>query len=259
MKAPPAKRDDGIKVLRKAVQLLEALTPDRPSQPLGAIARTVGLNSATARRILATLEEQGLVAQHPSTREYSLGLRLLELGSRVTHGLLLRQVARPIMSELAAEADESVYLGVYDAGDVVYIEIVECAHQLRLIVRVGERLPAHVAGTGKVLLANVPPEELHAFLQRPLERYTANSEASVAALQAHLQMIASRGYDISCDEHLPGVSSVAAPIRDPGGSVIAALSLCGPSSRLPEDQLHRLAPRVMAAAQQISTAMGYQT
>ena len=253
---PEARRDPGVKVLRKAIQVLETFTPDRPSLPLGFIAKAVGLNPATAWRILGTLEEKGLITHDPDTREYSLGLKVLELGSRVAHSHLLRRVARPVMTELRDECGESVYLGVYDAGDVVYLDIVESPHPLRIVVRVGDRLPSHCTGTGKVLLAYLPQEELRTFLRRPLQRYLPTSPGTAAELLPHLATTLQAGYGVSSEEHFQGISSVGAPIWDRLGHVIAALSLCGPSQRLPETELHRLAPRVLAAARQISQALG---
>lgn len=245
-----------VKSLQKAAQLMDALTDDRPDLSLSELARLCALHPSTARRLLATLEAAGLVQQDKRSHRYSLGMKLFELGHRVERRLELRAAARGVMRELVDRVEETAYLSTCQEGEVYYIDIVESAQTIKLTARIGQRLPLHSTGTGKVFLAAMSGEELGAILSRPLTRFTEFTICEAEKLRSELAEIRARGYAFTCEEHEIGASSVAAPIYDQHDRVIAALAISGPAYRLPRERLIELGPEVKEAALHISFNMG---
>lgn len=249
-------RDGTVKSIVKAVDILSFLASSDAGQPLGAVSRELGMHPTTARRLLMSLQHTGMVHQDSESRLYFLGLRLLELGSRVPQQNNLVQRARPVLEQLVQECMETAYLAVYNEGSVVYLDTVECERTIKTTVQIGQSRPAHTTGTGQVLLSHLSDDALRAFVAQPLEKRTAKTITDETALRAALDRIRRDGYAVTVGEHDEGVSSVAAPIMDFTGRVVAAISLSGPSYRLDEAALSRMAASVTKAARQISTKMG---
>jgi DNA-binding IclR family transcriptional regulator len=158
--------DYSIAVLDRALDVLEALADG--SEPLGVteLARRVGATKSAAYRILANLERRGYVSKDAATARYSLGTRLAYLGQRSLGTFDLRQVAHPVMEDLHRRFHETVNLGVMEGDEVVYIDMVESHHGLRMAARVGARDYVHATALGKAMLAFQPPEGRQRRLQR---------------------------------------------------------------------------------------------
>lgn len=245
-----------MKSLQKVAQLLDAFTVEKPEMALSELAGLCGLHPSTARRLLMTCEAVGFIAQDPISRRYRLGMKLFELGHRVGEQIELRRTARPYLEEIMERTHESAYLSVVEDGEVLYIDRVESPQAVKLTSFVGQRLPLHSTGTGKALLAYLPPAQLETVLSRPLPRFTPRTICDPSDLRRELERIRARGFSTTLDEHLEGAFSVAVPIFGTGGTVIAAVGISGPSYRVTEAQMIPFARVVATAARRFSLEMG---
>lgn len=252
------KRNNGVKVLHKAAAVL-ACFENQQEWSLTALSEQLGWHVATLHRILLTLEEIGYLQREKSSRRYRLGLKLIKLGLKSLEGLDLAKVAHPTMEDLSRRCGETVYLAGVQGEDVVYLDVVHPERPVRITADIGARRPLHSTGTGKVLLAYASPKLLAQVLSRPLPALTPHTITSRARLEQELVAIRQHGYAISFQEHSVDVASVAAPVLDATGAVVAALSVSAPAFRLPLEALHALAPTLKSAAMEISNQLGAAT
>lgn len=248
--------DPSLKSLAKIAQLLNTFSFDRQEWALSELAAACQLHPSTARRLLLSCESVGFIAQDPVSRRYRLGLQLFELGSRVGEQLELRTVARPYLKRLVELTQESAYIALFDHGQVLYIDRVDSPQPVRLSSHIGQRLPLHSTGTGKVFLAYLPDHELEQLLARPLERFTRNTICDPDQLRQDLARTRERGFAITVDEHLEDTFSLAAPIVNKGGRVFSALTVCGPRYRISDEQWDQFAAVLTAEARRLSSEMG---
>ncbi|GAA4008991.1 IclR family transcriptional regulator [Streptomyces sp. NBC_01352] len=213
---------------------------------LGQISSRSGLPRSSVHRILQQLVSARWLQRHDN--EYTLGLRMFEIGSLVVHRTRLTDVARPFMQQLRASTGHVVHLALLDEHDVVYLEKVGGAFGSTLPSRVGGRLPAHCTGVGKVLLAYSPRPVVDQYLKEGLCRRTPASIATQEALEAAMVRIRNCGYSTEVGEVVPGVACVAAPILELD-TAVAAVSVCGPRERV---RVEELKYRVMWTAAEIS-------
>jgi IclR family acetate operon transcriptional repressor len=164
------------------------------------------------------------------------------------------------MEDLQTESAETVNLGVPAPDAVIYIDVVERPHGLRMSTEVGRREPYHATALGKAIAAHWPEFEtqLEALLAHgPLAKKTPRTIVDPLTLRRELEATRARGYAIDDEESESGVRCVGAPVFDHRGAVIAAISLAGPASRLPASRIAALGPKVVAAARRISAGMGF--
>lgn len=248
----------GAQVVDRVADILEAFLWLGPELGVSELARAIGLTKATAHRLLASLRNREFVAQDPATRRYRLGMRMWELGAIARASMDWLAEAKPELEVLAAQIGETAHLAVLDDDQVLYVEKVESVHSLRMPSQVGRRLPAHCTGVGKALIAFLPEDRLSAVIaHRGLPRFTAHTITDPVALNAALETIRANGYATDNEEIEEGLRCIGAPVRDHTGAVIAAISIAGPASRLPEDDTPRLAAQVRSAADAISNRLGY--
>ena len=236
--------------LQRAVALLDQF--DRQRQELGAseLARLSGLNKGTTHRLAQALVSLQLLEQDPDSRQYRLGVRLLELGSMVSAGRDIRERAKPVLDRLTEECGETTYLLVYREGRAVCVERIEGIHLLRdLATEVGSVLSMNVGAAPVAMLAHLPEEEQRQYIERCVPA------AERRDLEAELGEVRARGYSTVMNAIEEGHGGIAAPIYDRHGDVCAALSIGGLVRRL-EENVDTLGPAAVAAAQEISRLMG---
>jgi DNA-binding IclR family transcriptional regulator len=255
----PAGERYAINSVLRASQILESFSLEKPTSTHAEISRNLGLNKAAVTRLLFSLEKAGLLERDPESGRYGLTIKLYQIGSVYINLTGIPQAARPHLSELAARCNESTHLSILRENEVVYIDKVECSRPIRMMSYVGRKLPAYCTGTGKVLLAHLSEEELKAYLRTvQLKRRTGNTITRVADLRAELEKVRRSGYAMDYAENEGEVLSLAAPIRDRSGKVVAAVSTAGPVYRMAENgALERFVPLVMRAADLISRRLGY--
>ena len=172
----------------------------------------------------------------------------------------LRRQARPILEELVSKCNETAYLAVAEGADVVYVLMHETTHTVRVIPRLGHRLPAYCTASGKIQLAFESQDRLRAlFKDRLLRRLTANTIIDLDRLLEHLGDVAHQGFAVDNEELEEGVCCVAAPVRDYSHKVVAGIGLSGPVSRFsPERIQNELVPLVREAGTKVSKRLGYE-
>jgi len=247
-----------VRSVLRALELLQAFTPDEPELGVTDLAHRLGINKSTVYRLLVTLEMGKFVQRDPTTGKYRLGIKLFELGSLVQNLLELRKVARPHLERLQEQCRETIHLAVLDEGQVLYIDKLESPRPVQMYSRVGRRAPAHCTGLGKVLLASLQPEEVDAIIARNgLKRYTENTITDPRKLHDHLALVRQRGYAMDKGEHEELIRCAAAPIHDHTGKVVAAVSITTIGVRFDPRRMDELARLVCETATQISYDLGY--
>lgn len=241
-----------------AVRVLCAFTATEPELGVSELARRLGLGKSTVHRLLSTLAERNLIEQNPGNGRYRLGLKVYELGTIVSSRLNLHEAVAMHIDGLRDLTGETVHVGILDGREVVYVERRESPQTLRLFGEVGHRNLAHCTSTGKVLLASLEDEALDEILESTaLESRTPHTVTDPAELHRDLESIRERGFALNINEAEVGVASIAAPIRDSSGKVIAAISVAGPTLRFQQDALGRLTSAVLQTAKEISSRLGH--
>ncbi|WP_448143018.1 SMP-30/gluconolactonase/LRE family protein [Stenotrophomonas bentonitica] len=247
----------GAQALSKGLSLLTLIADAPHPLPFGELSRYSGLPKSTLHRILQTLIEYRLVRTDEASQTYRLGTRLFEMAHQVWSDFDLRSAAEPELLRLREMAQETTRLGVLEGRDILIIDQRDHVQAMRLANGVGSRLPALATAIGKAVMSHRPPEELQRYLTAtPLQPLTPHSILSLEALQRELDLIKARGYAVSVEESALGVSGVAAPILDHRGEAIGAVSISGPSFRLPLERLHALGRDVIEAARRIAGNVG---
>jgi DNA-binding IclR family transcriptional regulator len=238
-------------VVARALRILGAFTPDRPSLTLSDLARHTDMPISTVHRLAAELLAWGALERDPSGC-YSIGLRLWEIGSLAPRGLGLRECALAYLEDLSQVTHENVQLAVRDGTEVVFVERIAGSKAVPVLTRVGGRFALTATGVGLVLLAHAPTEIQDTVLAGPIASYTELTMTDPHQIRAALAETRARGYAISDRQVTMDALSVAAPIHDGQGSVIAAVSLVvHHDGALP----HALAPLVRTSARAISRAL----
>jgi IclR family pca regulon transcriptional regulator len=241
-----------VQSLERGLAVIKAFDHDHPRLTLSDVARRTGLARAAARRFLHTLVELGYVATDGKT--FTLRARVLELGYAFLSSLSLPELAHPHMEALVAQVEASCSMSVIDGEDVFYIARVPTKHRLvSVTIPVGTRFPAYATAMGRVLLAAKSDEELEAFLESAdLQVIVPKTVTDPARLRQAVRAVRSQGYAIVQEELREGLASVAVPIRQPGGAVIASLNLSTHDSRGTTAILRRdLLPHLIETARAI--------
>ena len=243
-----------VQSIRRAFDVLGALS-DGP-RGVTDVAERAGLPKSTAARLLATLAGVDAVEQVPGGTLYRLGPRLVTLAAGLTPIRSLAAVARPTLEELAAASGEAAGLSVPDGDLVHYIDQVATPNPVSVRDWTGTRAPLHAVSSGQVLLAFRMPAAVNHYLARPLEGFTPRTLTDPDAVRERLHAIRRVGYAWAIEEFDEGISSVAAPIADASGEVVAALHVHGPSYRFPPaGQEAVYSAMVVAAAARIADGL----
>ncbi|MFI8087077.1 IclR family transcriptional regulator [Streptomyces sp. NPDC086080] len=240
----------------RAVSVLEILAL-RGEAGVTEIAGELGVHKSTAFRLLAVLENRGLVARTHDHGTYHLGAGVLRLAGAAALRLDISQEGVPVCRDLADELGETVNMAVPDEDAAVNIMQARGTASVTAQNWLGRRTPLHATSSGKVFLAHMPPALREDRLTRPLPRFTDRTITEPAVLRGQLERVLEQGYAVTREEWELGLAAVAAPVRSHDGSVIAAISVSGPVYRLTAQRLPRLGGRTAAAAAELSRRMGY--
>jgi IclR family transcriptional regulator, pca regulon regulatory protein len=246
-----ARGSDFVQSLERGLAVIRAFDETRPELTLSDVARATGLTRAAARRFLLTLIDLGYV--RTDGRLFALRPRILELGYAYLSSLSLPEVAQPHMEELVARVHESCSVSVLDGPDVVYVARVPTRRIMTVAISVGTRFPAFATSMGRVLLAAQPNERVDAYFSSgAVQQYTSHTVTDVAKLKALLDKVRAQGYCMVDQELEKGLRSIAVPIHDSEGSVIAAMNVSlhvsgGTAEKIKRDIL----PQLRATAAEI--------
>ena len=251
--AAPA-RDYSIAAVGRALDLLEALSRIGPA-PLAALADSAKCTRTAGFRLLRTLEARGFAIQDEARGIWRLGARWGVLGRAAVEQGALAATAMPFLAALGKTSGENVYLRIRDGLESETIAIYQTDPGLRLYSEVGKRQPLH-AGSSRMLLAHAPEAVQTQVLAQRLPRFTPATRTDSAWIAADLQRIRSRGYLLTTDEVVAGAATVAAPVRDASGQVVAVLSVSAPTMRMRPPRPRAVLPLVLDAAAKLSHMLG---
>jgi IclR family transcriptional regulator, KDG regulon repressor len=247
-------KDYNIAAVDRSLDLLEALARLGPAS-LAALAEAAGCTRTAAFRLLRTLQSRGFAIQDEARGLWRLGARWSVLGRAASEQGALAATAMPFLSALGKATGENVYLRVREGMETETVAIYQTDPAIRMYSEVGKRGPLH-AGCGRILLAFAPEAVQTQLLAQRLNRYTPATRIDSTWIAADLQRIRTRGYLITADEVVAGAVGIAAPVRDAVGTVVAVLHISAPSMRMRPPRPRALLPQVMAAAAQLSEALG---
>ena len=235
-----ARRDDSpdfIEAIARGLDVIRVFKAGQPVMSLAAVATASDLPRPTARRILLTLEQLGYV-RAVAASGYELTPRVLDLGMSYVLSRGLWEIARPHMEALVARTRESTSIAQLDGSDIVYVARVAVPKIVTLAVTIGTRFPAMQTSLGKVLLAGLPPAEAERVLAEPSRSgITPRWQPDAGERAAALREVRARGWALTDEQLAPGIRSVAVPLRDGAGTVIAALNVNSHAAETPLDVL----------------------
>lgn len=246
----PTERDDPKSVLGRVGALLNAFDQQHARLSMSQLARRTGLPKSTVHRLTIELRELGWLELHDGCLQ--LGMRLFEYGLRVPRRQGLREAALPFMEDLREATGFRVHLAALEHIEVVYLEILPAKTGPSMASRTGGRLPAHVTGVGKAMLAFAPGETVQARVEAGLTRLTPYTIAAPGTLIRELTKIRAEGVAFDREENRLGVSCAAAPIFGADRTCVGALSVSGATTRLDPA---KMGPAVQTAALALSRSL----
>lgn len=237
-----------IRAVQRVCDLLDALQQEPDGLSLVRAAEVTGLPKSSAFRYLATLEQRRYVERDEPTGGFRLGLAFLPLQARQLD--VVTQRTRPHLEALQREFGETANLGLLDGGQVSYLDIVESPQAMRFAARRGDRDPLHSTALGKVLAAQLPPDQVRAIVKAEgMPRRTPATITSQRDLLAELERVRQAGYAVDDGENEVGARCVAVAV--PGVSMPIAISVAGPAARLTEERVPAVAARMQDIAESI--------
>jgi len=246
-----------VQSLTRGLSILAALANAEGGLTLTDVSQRANLPPSTTHRLLATLEATGYVYHAGDLGYWYVGLQAFRVGSSFLANRDFVAQSHAHLRRLMEQSGETANLAILDNGEAVFIAQVQCREMMRLVVKLGSRVPLHASGVGKAIFAALSEEQIAAVLaQRGLPRITPNTLTEESAMWSAIRVIRQRGYSFDDEEHALGTRCVAAAIYDEHAEPLGAISLAGPSSRLTDDHVRRLGPVVAHTAQEITERLG---
>lgn len=259
-KAPdPVPGDAYVQSFARGLSVIRAFSAAAPAQTLSEVAARTGLTRAGARRILLTLQTLGYVTS--DGRQYRLTARILDLGFAYLSSMPMWNLAEPAMQSLAARVQESCSAAVLDGTDIVYVMRVPTRKIMSIALGAGSRLPAHCTSLGRMLLAGLPEDEAMKVLRAaPPVAHTRHTLTDIDAIMGRIRQARRQGWCLVNQELEEGLISLAAPIINREGQMIAALNISSQANRTPSRQMQEeMLPALLEAAQGIGRELAYAT
>jgi len=246
-----------VQSLTRGLSILEALARAEGGLTLTDVGQRVALPPSTTHRLLATLEKMGYVFQAGDLGLWYVGLQAFAVGSSFLANRDFVAQSHPYMRRLMEQSGETANLGILDGTEAVFVDQVQCREMMRTIVKLGSRVPLHASGVGKAIFASLPDAQIDAILKvKGLPRITPNTITAPETMWASIRVIRQRGWSFDDEEHALGTRCVAAPIYDEHAETMGAISLAGPSSRLPDDRIKTLGTIVAHTAEELTRHLG---
>lgn len=220
----------------KGLRVIEAFGEMQPRLSIADVAKITGLDRATARRCLLTLSELGYADY--DGKFFTLTPRILRLGHAYLSATPLPHIVQPLLDRLSEEVGQSASVSVLDGAEVVYVARASQRRVMSINLMAGSRLPAYCASMGRVLLAFLPPDQARSLLeQSPRQKNTPHTLVEVEELMAELQRVRAQGYAVINQELELGLCSIAVPLYDARGRVIAAINIGAPAAQIAASEM----------------------
>lgn len=257
-KSKPGKTKTRLSSVANAIRLIKVFSDESYEIGITDLGKRLLLPKSTVHRLASTMIDAGVLEQNAESGKYRLGLVMFELGSLVRRKMDFSSEAKSFLIALRDKTGETAHLAILDHSSIIYINCLESANAVRMRLDVGTRKPAHATAAGKVMLAFQPAEALSKLLTAGLKEQTVNTIVDLTTFRLELATIKARGYAIADEENEIGVRSLAAPVRDHFGNVIAAVSIAGPAQRLTKKALASFVPDIVSSAEAISLRLGFK-
>jgi IclR family pca regulon transcriptional regulator len=241
-----------VQSLERGLAVIRAFDRDHPRLTLAEVAKLTGLTRATARRILHTLEALGYARS--DGRDFELTPRVLDLGYAYLSSMDLSSIAEPPMEALTQQTSEASSVAVLDGSEIVYVARVPTKRIMAISLGLGSRLPAYATSMGRVLLAALPREEVDALIgPGPLPALASRTITTPAGLHDELDRVRKQGWALVDQELEDGIRSIAAPLRNRSGRVIAAINLSSHAGRVSLETIRKeFLPALLQTAETIN-------
>jgi IclR family transcriptional regulator, pca regulon regulatory protein len=243
---------DFMTSLARGLAVIQAFSQKKRQLTISQVSAKTGFSRAAVRRCLYTLAKLGF-AGSDDNRHFYLRPRVLALGHSYISSMPLATAAQPILEHFSRLLHESCSIATLDGLDIVYVARANVTRIMAIDLGVGSRLPAFCTSMGRVLLAHLPPDELESFLARiQFTRYTERTIVTVDKLRPVLRLALRNGYSIVDQELELGLRSMAVPIQNPSGKVVAAVNVGAHAQRVSnQDMFNKFLPHLRAAAQEL--------
>ncbi len=246
-----------VQSVTKAFDLLETLAAEEGNVTIPVLAKQLDLSRNKVFRLLATLEEKGLIERDEPTGTFRLGLHAFEMAQHILKSASLIRLAHPIMEELARKHDEAIYITVMNNDEVLFLDMVDCFQQIKTVDMVGQRFPFFTNAAGKAIKAMSSTD----FIDRMSRRRGARKNTAMPdlkSLENELIEIRKKGVAVDFGGLGEGVCAVAVAIKDYAGKVVCALTMLAPSFRMLQERLEsEIIPSMLEGAEILSMKFGY--
>jgi IclR family KDG regulon transcriptional repressor len=245
--------------LERSLQILCAFSAETQHFSLGQLSDAVHLAKPTVFRLCSTLAKYDFLRYDPAAKQYSLGLKLFELGGVVFASLSLRKVSSSYLDQLQAKLGKTTFLGILRDDELVYIDKKEdIRNPIRFASHLGRRRAPYFGMLGQVLMAYLPESEVDRLLEKyPLTPFTRKSITDPGVFKKRLKKIREQGYFVDGEEAIEGITGVAAPLRDFTGNVVAAIGAGFISSSANGKEVRKILHEILKTAQTISQELGH--
>jgi DNA-binding IclR family transcriptional regulator len=248
----------GTQSVERVLNILQAFTPGEPFLTAAELCRKLGANKSTVHRLTGILEDRGFLWRDSKTRAFSLGPTILEFVGMVLDRNDISSLCLPYMAVLRDQTKETVGLNIRIGNQRACIAQVESPHELRMRLDIGRLLPLSCGAASKVLLANMNPNEIEQIVrQTKLEKLGPGSIQDPEELLRQLDTIRRQGFAVSKEERIAGGITIAAPVRNRVGQIVASVSVYGPLSRVDTGRIMGWVPFITHAVKSISRELGY--
>ncbi|MFJ2718196.1 MULTISPECIES: IclR family transcriptional regulator [unclassified Streptomyces] len=246
----------GMTVLRNGIGVLRTFSVDEPELGVTEIATRVGLHKSTVSRILATLEQDGLVERDPGSRRFRLGLGVIAMAGPLLADLDVRRAAYPVLQELSHRTGETAALLVWNGAEAVCVEQVASRHEVKHSTPLGTRYQTAASSSVQVFLSRLPSERVRALVTSGAVVHPGLSDAAVDAYLLRLAESAERGYAVNYGETSVEEVGVAAPVFDHRGEAVASVLVSAPRFRVSPEGLPVLGETVRESAARVTARLG---
>lgn len=243
--------------MEKALSILELMIDEGRDLSITEMSQTLGYGKGTVHRILGTLRDRKFVRQDPTTKMYGFGVRTLAIGTPGRKEKILRKIMMPFLRELHLECRETINAAVNEYNQIRYIFRLESEEMLRISTPAGARFPVHCSATGKIFLSYLSNEDIQRIHggKDTLKKMTDRSIGSIEELIAEVETVRKEGVAYDDEEALIGVYCVAAPILNPKGECVAAISISTPKNRITKEKSDQFAKMISKTGEKISESM----
>ncbi|EUJ26760.1 IclR family protein transcriptional regulator [Listeria floridensis FSL S10-1187] len=246
-----------LRSVKNALTILKCFSPEKNTLGVTEISNMTGLAKSTVSRTLATLAQEGFVRKATDQQSYILGFAIINLAGISLSSMRIQQEVSPALSQLVVHTNESGHIAILDGMDIIYIQKAESSIHTKMKTHLGSRNPAHATSSGKLLLAYQGDQTVAGLSENPLPAYTSETITNPYKLKEELETIRQNRFAYSKDELTEGVSSVAVPVIDYTGIVVASIALVGATARFTPKKISEFASLLKQAARESSHNLGY--